>query len=206
VRKFRSESDAESTRKYAAYPTLFRQTSQPNTDYILVPLHTSENRQYIPFAFVSPDVIASNACSLIPDGTGFGFGILMSALHMAWVKQFCGRLESRYRYSSTLVYNNFPWPTTTGPQKQAVEKAAQAVLDARQQFPDSNLAELYDPISMPPALAKAHDTLDRAVDRCYKPQGFQSDRERVEHLFKLYEQLVAPLAVAEKTKNPRKKA
>ena len=207
VRTFRNESDAESTRKYAAYPTLFRQIAQPSTNYILVPLHTSESRSYIPFAFVSPEVIASNACSLIPNGSLFGFGILTSMIHMAWVRQFCGRLESRYRYSSTLVYNNFPWPTDATPaQRTKVQEAAQAVLDAREQFPGSTLADLYDPVSMPPKLAKAHEHLDRAADRCYRKEPFLTDRQRVEYLFALYEQLTAPLVAAPRKPSRRRPA
>ena len=124
---------------------------------------------------------------------------------MAWMCTVCGRLKSDYSYSNTIVYNNFPWPEPTAAQRAAVESAAQAILDAREQFPGSSLADLYDPLTMPPALAKAHAALDLAVDRCYRPQGFQSDRERVEHLFKLYEQIVAPLTAATKIKKPRKK-
>jgi hypothetical protein len=115
-------------------------------------------------------------------------------MHMAWMRQVTGRLESRYQYSVTLVYNNFPWPQSPTPdQNERVEKCAQAVLDARAQFPDSTLADLYDPVSMPPALTKAHAELDRAVDRCYRKESFPSDRARVEFLFQLYEQLTVPL-------------
>lgn len=123
---------------------------------------------------------------------------------MAWVRQVCGRLESRYRYSAKLVYNNFPWPqAVTEKQKAAVETAAQNVLDARKEFPDATLADLYDPVAMPPKLVKAHAELDRAVDRCYRAEPFPSDRHRVEYLFALYEQLTAPLAMAKKPKRPR---
>lgn len=126
-------------------------------------------------------------------------------MHMAWVRQVCGRLESRYRYSAGLVYNNFPWPErTTDKQRAAVETKAQAVLDARQQFPDATLADLYDPLAMPPALAKAHAELDRAVDLCYRPEKFESDRQRVEYLFALYEKLTAPLLPAAKAIRPRR--
>jgi hypothetical protein len=114
-------------------------------------------------------------------------------MHMAWDKQVCGRLESRYRYSNTLVYNNYPWPETPpARQRAAVEAAAQAVLDTRKEFPNASLADLYDPLAMPPALVKAHAELDRAVELCYRPQPFQNDRQRVEHLFALYEKLTAP--------------
>ena len=120
-------------------------------------------------------------------------------MHMAWLRQVGGRLKSDYRYAARLVYNNFPWPMDAGDeQRTKVEQAAQSVLDARAQFSGSTLADLYDPNTMPPALAKAHEQLDRAVDRCYRPESFTSERQRVEFLFGLYDQLAAPLAVAEK--------
>ncbi|MBE7504976.1 MAG: class I SAM-dependent DNA methyltransferase [Planctomycetia bacterium] len=195
VKEFRLRSKAETTRKYAEYPTLFRQIAQPNTRFILIPRHTSESRQYIPFAYFEPDHIVSDSCFLIPNASIWHFGVISSLIHMAWVKQFCGRLESRYRYSKDIVYNNFPWPQNpTDAQKQKVEQAAQAVLDARAQFPDATLADLYDPNAMPAALRRAHDVLDRAVDRCYRPQPFTTERQRLEFLFALYEQLTAPLA------------
>ena len=124
---------------------------------------------------------------------------------MAWMRQVCGRLKSDYSYSNTLVYNNYPWPMdATEAQREVVEKAAQAVLDARAQFPDSTLADLYDPVAMPPALAKAHAALDLAVDRCYRKEPFNSDRERVEHLFALYEKLIEPLAATpQKSRKPK---
>ena len=125
-------------------------------------------------------------------------------MHMAWVRQVCGRLESRYRYSAGLVYNNFPWPVSvTDKQSAAVEAKAQAVLFARQQFPDDTLADLYNPLSTPAALVKAHTELDRAVDLCYRPEKFESDRQRVEFLFALYEKLTAPLLPAAKTRGAR---
>jgi hypothetical protein len=128
-------------------------------------------------------------------------------MHMAWVRQVCGRLKSDYRYSNSLVYNNYPWPQSpTAKQKETVEAAAQKVLDVRAQFPSSSLADLYDPLSMPPALVKAHAELDRAVDLCYRPQPFTSERQRVEYLFALYEQLTAPLLPATRTKRRRKPA
>jgi hypothetical protein len=115
-------------------------------------------------------------------------------MHMAWVRVVCGRIKSDFRYSTSLVYNNYPWPESPSTkQRAAVEAAAQAVLEARKKFPDATLADLYDPLAMPPALAKAHNHLDRAVDLCYRPQPFDTDRHRVEHLFALYEKLTAPL-------------
>ena len=126
-------------------------------------------------------------------------------MHMAWVRQVCGRLESRLPVLNNLVYNTFPWPQApTAKQKEAVESAAQKVLDVRAQFPGSTLADLYDPLSMPPALVKAHAELDRAVDLCYRPQPFTSERQRVEYLFGLYEQLTAPLLPASRPKRPRR--
>jgi len=200
VREFRSQSVAESTRRYADFPTLFRQIAQPDTDFILVPGHTSESRKYIPFAYLGPEVIVSNACFMIPDASHLHFGILTSAMHMAWVRQFCGRIKSDFRYSKDIVYNNFPWPNPTPEQRARVEEKARAVLAAREPYLPprgmSTLADLYDPLTMPAALAKAHAELDRAVEKCYRPEPFHSDRERVEHLFRLYEQLTAPLLPA----------
>ncbi len=206
VAEFRTKSDKEATRRLASSPSLFAEIRQPKSNFIVVPQHTSETRKYVPFGYFDPENIIHNSCSAIPDASLFHFGVLSSCIHMAWMKLVCGRLESRYRYSTKLVYNNFPWPEPTAPQRSAVEKAAQAVLDARAQFPDATLADLYDPISMPPALTKAHETLDRAVDQCYRAKAFQSDRERVEHLFQLYEQLVSPLAVTVTNKARKKKA
>ncbi|MBK1815748.1 class I SAM-dependent DNA methyltransferase [Luteolibacter yonseiensis] len=207
VKEFRLSSPKLPTQRMANQPSLFAEIRQPTTEFMVVPQHTSENRHYVPFGYFGPENVIHNSCSAIPGATPYHFGILASGLHMAWMKQICGRLESRYRYSTQLVYNNFPWPTPTAPQKSAVERAGQAVLEARAQFPDSNLADLYDPVSMPPLLAKAHETLDRAVDKCYRATGFQSDRERVEYLFKLYEGLIAnedELLAASKTKRPKK--
>lgn len=143
------------------------------------------------------NVIGSNLVLFIPETTYFHFGILSSEMHMAWVKQVCGRLKSDYRYSNKLVYNNFPWPSPTPEQRERVEEKARAVLAAREpHLPPrglGTLADLYDPLSMPPALAKAHVELDRAVEKCYRPEPFDSDRQRVEFLFALYEKLTAPL-------------
>lgn len=137
-----------------------------------------------------PNVIASNLCLIIPDASLYHFGILTSEMHMTWVRYVCGRLKSDYRYSNSIVYNNFPFPEDlTEKQRESVEKGAQNVLDAREQFPDSSLADLYDPLTMPPALAKAHRDLDKAVDQCYRPQPFPSEAKRIEFLFERYEKL-----------------
>ncbi len=194
VRAMRLSSKAEATRKKALTPTIFAQIAQPKTDYLLVPLVSSERRHYIPIGFMSKRVIASNLCCVVADATLYHFGVISSAMHMAWVKQVCGRLKSDYRYSKDIVYNNYPWPEApTSKQRAGVEAAAQGVLDARKAFLNATLADLYDPLTMPPRLVKAHAELDRAVHLCYRPQPFENDRQRVEHLFALYEKLTAPL-------------
>ncbi|MCC6182627.1 MAG: class I SAM-dependent DNA methyltransferase [Bacteroidia bacterium] len=204
VKKFRLNSVAPSTQKFAATPTLFRDRNQLET-YILIPSTTSENRKYIPLGFFGKDDIANNSCHTVPNGTLFHFGILMSEMHMAWVKSVCGRLESRFRYSKDIVYNNFPWPENpTEKQIKAIETAAQKVLDARAEFPKSSLADLYAPLTMPPALIKAHNELDKAVDLAYRPQAFTSEVNRMEFLFELYEKYTADLFTKEKVKKVKK--
>src|ERR1035438_2033786 len=208
VRRMRLASKAEATRKKARTPTIFAQIAQPNTDYLLVPLVSSQRRPYIPIGFIPKQVIASNLCCVVPHATHYHFGILSSAIHMAWVRQLCGRLKSDYRYSKDIVYNNFPWPSPTPEQRERVEEKARAVLAAREShLPPrglGTLADLYDPLSMPPALAKAHADLDRAVEKCYRSEPFDSDRQRVEYLFALYEKITAPLLpVTPKTRGPR---
>jgi hypothetical protein len=199
VRQSRLESKAESTRRYAKFPTRFRQIAQPDSDYLAIPEVSSERRPYIPIAVLPREVICSNKIQFIPNASQFHFGVLVSSMHMAWMRQVCGRLKSDYSYSNTLVYNNFPWPeSATAKQRAAVEAKAQAMLDARQQFPAATLADLYDPLAMSPALAQAHAELDRAVDLCYRPEKFDTDRQRVEFLFALYEKLTAPLLPAAK--------
>jgi len=193
VKKFRLDSVAPSTQKFAATSTLFRDRNQPDT-YILVPSTTSENRKYIPMGFFGKDDIANNSCHTVPNGNLFHFGVLMSAMHMAWVKHICGRLKSDYRYSKDIVYNNYPWPENpSDKQTKAIETAAQKVLDARLQFPNSSLADLYDPLTMPPALVKAHNELDKAVDLAYRPQAFTSEANRMVFLFELYEKYTKDL-------------
>ncbi len=205
VKQFRSKSIAASTRNYS-YHCLFRQITQPKSDYILVPRTTSENRKYIPIGFFTADNIVSDTCQSIPNGDLYLFGILTSEMHMAWVKYVCGRLKSDYRYSKDIVYNNYPFPENiTDKQKQTVETCAQAVLDTRVKYPDSSLADLYDPLTMPPDLLKAHQKLDKAVDLCYRPQPFTSELNRIEYLFELYEKLTAPLLPTSKQKPPKRK-
>lgn len=205
VREFRLKSKKESTQRRANRPALFDQIRQPKSEYILVPRHSSETRKYVPFGYFGPENIIADSCTAIPNATAFHFGVLSSSMHMAWMRQVCGRLKSDYRYSNKLVYNNYPWPEAPSPkQRVAVETAAQAVLAVRREFERVSLADLYDPLAMPPVLAKAHADLDRTVDLCYRPQPFQNDRQRVEFLFGLYEKLIAPLiAPVKKRRRPK---
>lgn len=201
VREFRLKSQKESTRRRADRPALFDQIRQPTTPYLLIPRHSSETRKYVPFGYFGPEVIIGDSCTAIPNATLYHFGVLSSEMHMAWMRQVCGRLESRYRYSNKLVYNNYPWPApVTTKQRASVESAAQAVLDARSQYSTSTLAELYDPLAMPAPLLQAHQQLDRAVDRCYRKEPFPSERHRVEYLFALYEKITVPLVSAARPK------
>jgi restriction-modification enzyme MmeI-like protein len=197
VREFRLASKKVSTQKMAEMPSVFAEIRQPQSRFMVIPQHTSETRKYVPFGYFDAKHIVHNSCSAIPDATFFHFGVLTSAIHMAWVRQICGRLESRYRYSTRLVYNNFPWPDATAEQRERVEAKARAVLAARgPHLPPrglGTLADLYDPLTMPPDLLRAHAELDRAAEKCYRAERFHSDRERVEFLFSLYEKLTAPL-------------
>ena len=163
VRKFRLASKAAGTRKFAETPTLFCQIAQPqNGLYIAVPKTSSERRRYIPLGILDADIIASDLLFLIPNAEMFHFGVLESNVHMAWMRTVCGRLKSDYRYSKDIVYNNFPWPEPTREQKAKIEQTAQGILDARALYPDASLADLYDELTMPPELRKAHQANDKA--------------------------------------------
>lgn len=193
VRAMRLASVDSGARQLASRPSQFRDIKTYD-GYILVPAHSSESRNYIPMGFFGKDDIPHNSCQLIPNAGLYEFGLLTSQMHMSWVRTTCGRIKSDYRYSKDIVYNNFPWPLSpTEKQKQAVEDAAQQVLDSRSQFPDASLADLYDPNTMPPVLVKAHQALDKAVDLCYRPQPFTSETKRIEYLFELYDQYTAGL-------------
>ncbi|MBR1578965.1 MAG: hypothetical protein IJ668_00475, partial [Selenomonadaceae bacterium] len=157
VRQLRLSSKKAVTRKDAATPHIFQEIRQPTTEYILVPSVSGERRKYIPMGFMPPSIIASNLVLTIPDADLFHFSILVSSVHMLWTSTVCGRLESRYRYSATIVYNNFPWLTPTEPQYHEIRRAAQAILDARALYPSWTLAQLYDPNKMPPELRAAHE-------------------------------------------------
>ena len=195
VKKYRLDSTREATRKLAAVPYLFGEIRQPESKYIIIPSVSSERRSYVPIGFLPKTIIASNLGLTVANARAYHFGVLTSAMHMAWMRQVCGRLKSDYRYSNNLVYNNFPWPEApTDKQRAKVEQCAQAVLDARAAFPDSTLADLYDPNSMPKRLLTAHQALDAAVDACYRSASFKTELERLEFLFALYRKYTEPLA------------
>ena len=205
VVKYREESTKEQTRLSALIPFKFAEPRQPTSDFLLIPRTSSENRRYLPLGFFTKDYIVNDSCTALPNASLYHFGMLSSSMHMSWVKYTCGRLESRYRYSNTIVYNNYPWPLDPS-EKQiaAIEQAAQKVLDVRATFAASSLADLYDPLTMPAALVKAHADLDRAVDLAYRPQPFTTEAKRMEFLFELYEQYPKDLFTSEKVKKPKK--
>jgi hypothetical protein len=205
VKAFRSKSKAASTRAFAATPNLFAQIAQPSCSFLLIPRHSSENRTYIPLGFFTPRHIVADSCLFIANATRFHFGVLTSAMHMAWVRTTCGRLKSDYRYSKDIVYNNFPWPEPTEKQRSAIEAAAQSVLDERARHPESTLADLYDPISMPVGLVKAHHALDRTVDAAYGRTSFKSEAERVAYLFALYKKLTSLFPTEKRVARKRRK-
>ncbi len=215
VRHERAKSGKARTREWAAQPTLFSENRQPDVPYLAVPKVSSERRSYLPIGFLTPDVIATGSLQVVPGATAFHFGVLSSAMHMSWMRYTCGRMKSDYQYSNSIVYNNFPWPESLDDKSRAaIEAAAQAVLDARAQFPGSTLADLYDPLTMPPALVKAHAALDKAVDAAYltaekaagrKPPKLTTDAERVAFLFERYQALTSLLPADKPKKTPKKK-
>ena len=191
VKNFRLASVKEATRKFADYPTRFMEIKQPQNDYLMVPATSSENRRYIPIGFLDKNVIASNAASFVPNATLYHFGILTSNVHMSWMRVVCGRLEMRYRYSVNIVYNNFPWPNPTLEQKAKIEQTAQGILDARALYADSSLADLYDPLTMPVELKKAHQANDKAVMEAYGLDvKATSESDCVAYLMNLYRELI----------------
>ena len=190
VRLFREKSNRTSTRKSADVPSKFGATNIPNTNYIVIPKVSSQRRRYIPMGFMSPDILCSDLVFLLPNASLYHFGILESNVHMAWMRVVCGRLKSDYRYSNTLVYNNFPWPLPTDEQKARIEHTAQGILDARALYPDSSLADFYDPLTMPQELRKAHIANDRAVMAAYGFSTKMSEADCVAELMKMYVELV----------------
>ena len=224
VRDFRLKSTKALTREQATTPTVFSEIRQPESDFLLIPRHSSENRAYVPFGFFNANHIVSDSCSAVPDATLLHFGTMSSAMHMAWVRYTCGRIKSDFRYSNTIVYNNYPWPdfqqnsnsnrptALVHPAQAAIETAAQAVLDVRAKFQSgpqpATLADLYDPLTMPPELLKAHQKLDAAVDKAYEASGgkksYKSDAERVAFLFELYQRYTSLLPTDAKKAKARK--
>ena len=190
TRDFRLHSTKAATQKYADLATRFMEIRHPDTNYIIIPRHSSENRRYIPMGYMNNDTICGDANNLIPDASLYHFGVLESNVHMAWMRAVCGRLKSDYRYSNDIVYNNFPWPTPTDEQKAKIEQTAQQILDARALYPDSSLADLYDELTMPVELRRAHQQNDRAVMQAY---GFNvknmTESQCVAELFKLHQEL-----------------
>lgn len=192
VRRYRLASTRAATRELAATPTLFGEIRHPGSgQYVLIPRVSSERRAWIPIAILPAEIISTDANLIIPTATLYHFGVLSSTMHMAWVRAVCGRLESRYRYSAGIVYNNFPWPERSG--GAGIETAAQVILDTRARFPNATLADLYDPLTMPPELLKAHRALDRAVDAAYGKSVFPTETERVTFLFEQYQALTSLL-------------
>ena len=206
VRKMRLESRSLPTQKLAETPTRFHVTVIPTGHFLVIPKVSSERRQYVPIGWLEAPTIPSDLVFVLKEADLWHFGIITSAMHMAWLRQIGGRLESRYRYSIGIVYNTFPWPEATDEQRAKIRLLAQSVLDAHAEFPNSTLADLYDVDVMPHQLRKAHQELDKAVDKLYRPALFSGDRDRVEHLFGLYERLITPLAAATpKSRRPRTK-
>jgi len=190
VRRFRLASKSEGTRKLADRPTRFHVENMPDTEYVVIPETSSERRKYVPIDFLGPDVLCSNAIRIMPDATAYHFGILTSNVHNAWLRAVGGRMKSDYRYSKDIVYNNFPWPAPTAGQKEKIEQTAQGILDARAKYPDCSLADIYDELTMPAELRKAHQENDKAVVEAY---GFNwrtmTESDCVAELFKLYQKL-----------------
>ncbi|MCY3875769.1 MAG: hypothetical protein OXF88_15965 [Rhodobacteraceae bacterium] len=185
-------------------PTLYHVNVIPTMSFLVVPKVSSERREYVPTGWLEPPIIPSDLVFVLQDATYADFALLTSSMHMAWLRHIGGRLESRYRYSIGLVYNTFPMPPK-GADLLKLEPLAQAVLDSRTAHPDATLADLYDPDLMPPNLRRAHQALDRAVDQLYRRTGFASERERVEHLFMLYERMRAPLELGARGKSKRRR-
>ena len=190
VREFRLNSTKDATRRSADTPALFQEIRHPDSQYIIIPRHSSENRKYIPFGFVNPEIIVNDAVQIIPNAELYHFGIMMSNVHMAWTRAVCGRIKSDYRYSKDVVYNNFPWCKPTAEQKKKIEETAQAILDARALYPDCSLADLYDEVAMPPELRKAHQANDKAVMQAYGFWGkLNTESACVAELMKMYQAL-----------------
>ena len=191
VKEYRLASPKEATRKKAETPTLFDEVRECKTDYVAIPKVSSQNRKYIPMDYLSHRIIPGDKLFMLPNATKYEFGILMSNVHMAWMRLVCGRLKSDYSYSNTVVYNNFPWPSPSDAQKAKIEQTAQAILDARALYPDSSLADLYDELTMPPELRTAHQQNDKAVMEAYGlPVKGTTESSCVSELMRRYQLLV----------------
>ena len=204
VRAYRQASKSRPTQELANTPTFYHVNVVPTSPFLVIPKVSSERREYVPIGWLKPPTIPSDLVFVFQNATLADFAVLASAMHMAWLRHIGGRLKSDYRYSIGLVYNTFPMPPE-GAAPSKLEPLAQAVLDAHDAHPAATLSELYDPDLMPPNLRRTHQVLDRAVDRLYRPGGFASERERVEHLFMLYEKMRTPLEAARRTKPRRKR-
>jgi hypothetical protein len=200
VVQMRRASQKAATRVLADTPTRFDYGPVPDGPFLAVPEVSSENREYVPIAYLEPPVLASNKIWVLPDVSLWLFGLLTSRMHMTWMRTVGGKLKSDYSYSAGVVYNTFPLPPLAETGKTRLAALAQKVLDARAAFPDSTLADLYDRLTMPPALRKAHQNLDSAVEKLYRPAAFADDRERAEYLLGQYEALSAPLLAAAQAK------
>lgn len=205
VKKFREKSPKAQTRKYALKPTLFMEDRQPDSDYLMIPVISSENRDYIPIGFLNKEVIANYSSFILPNATAFEFGIIHSKMHMIWIDAVGGKFETRYRYSNTLCYNTFPFPEISIKQKELLNQYVYDILDERAKFPQKTMAWLYNPDTMPKDLLKAHQALDLAIERIYRLAPFQSDAERLEYLFKLYDEMTKKDTLWAKEKKTRKK-
>lgn len=206
VRVMRAASPKVPTQRDAATPMLFQEIRQPITPYLAIPKTSSERREFIPVGFLPAKIVASTELFTVSNAKLHHFGVITSSMHMAWMRAVCGRLKSDFRYSASIVYNNFPWPTPTAAQIAAIETAAQAVLDARAAHPGQSLAWLYNPESMPANLKAAHAALDAAVDKAYGYTGKPDDAARTAFLFGLYRALTTPATPAdEEPTRPRKK-
>jgi hypothetical protein len=205
VKDYRLASDSRPTQQLADTPTRYHINVIPDEPFLVVPEASSERREYIPIAWLEPPVVPSNLVKIILGADKCLFAIMSSAMHMSWVRHIGGRLKSDYRYSIGLVYNPYPMPNISDAAKKRIEGLADAVLDARANHASSSLSNLYDPELMPADLIRAHRALDRAVDKLYKRGGFSSDRERVEHLFGMYEKMVSPLTTSKKKRRKQTK-
>jgi len=187
VEEFRKNANSDTTKAFAEFPTIFTSIRQPDTNYLLIPRHSSQNRRYVPFGFLTPNNIVGDSCSFVPKASLYDFGIITSEMHMTWLRYIAGRIKGDYRYTNTIVYNTYPFPkNVTEKQRYDVMKRAKDVLDARDKYPNESLANLYDPSLMPPNLKKAHQALDKVVDKIYRSKKFKDDNDRMKFLFQLY--------------------